>query len=90
MQPIATEFARKYIPEAVKQIILWNCEGKFWEVEVFHFGFKKSYARFTTGWGRFVHDNKLVRGDTCIFELEDENHMSVHIIRSTYQFESNV
>ena len=34
MQHIATEFACKYIPEAVKQIILWNSEGKFWEVEV--------------------------------------------------------
>ncbi|KAG4979582.1 hypothetical protein JHK82_032836 [Glycine max] len=31
---IATEFACKYILEAVKQIILRNSEGKFWEVEV--------------------------------------------------------
>jgi len=34
MQHIATEFACKYILEAVKQIILRNSEGKFWEVEV--------------------------------------------------------
>ncbi|KAL9296470.1 hypothetical protein ACSQ67_022366 [Phaseolus vulgaris] len=81
--PIATEFARKHIPEAVKQIILWNTEGKFWEVVVTWFGCQnKRYTRFTTGWGRFVRDNRLMRGDTCIFELEDENHLSVHIFRT--------
>ncbi|KAK7404472.1 hypothetical protein VNO78_05390 [Psophocarpus tetragonolobus] len=34
--PIATEFA-KYIPEAVKQICLWNFKGNFWEVTVHNF-----------------------------------------------------
>ena len=76
MQHIATEFACKYIPEAVKQIILWNSEGKFWEVEVDCLRYQnKRYTRFTTGWGKFVRD-------TCIFELEDQNHLSVHIFRT--------
>ncbi|KAH1224647.1 putative B3 domain-containing protein [Glycine max] len=80
---IATQFACKYIPEVVKQIILWNSEGKFWEVEVTCLRYQnKRYTRFTTGWGKFVRDNKLMKGDTCIFELEDENHMSVHIFRT--------
>ncbi|XP_047151257.1 putative B3 domain-containing protein Os03g0621600 [Vigna umbellata] len=83
--PIATEFARKHIPETVKQIILWNTEGKFWEVVVTWFGCQnKRYTRFTTGWGRFVRDNRLMRGDTCIFELEDQNHLSVHIFRTGF------
>lgn len=85
MQPIATEFARKHIPETVKQIVLWNTEGKFWEVVVTWFGCQnKRYTRFTTGWGRFVRDNRLMRGDTCIFELEDQNHLSVHIFRTGF------
>ena len=84
MQHIATQFACKYIPEVVKQIILWNSEGKFWEVEVTCLRYQnKRYTRFTTGWGKFVRDNKLMKGDTCIFELEDENHMSVHIFRTS-------
>ncbi|RDX70698.1 B3 domain-containing protein, partial [Mucuna pruriens] len=80
---IATEFARKHIPEAVKEIVLWNSEGKFWEVTVNCFELQsKRYTQFTNGWGRFVRDNKLMRGDTCIFELEDGNHVSVHIFRT--------
>lgn len=83
MQHIATQFACKYIPEVVKQIILWNSEGKFWEVEVTCLRYQnKRYTRFTTGWGKFVRDNKLMKGDTCIFELEDQNHLSVHIFRT--------
>ncbi|XP_020217080.1 B3 domain-containing protein Os01g0723500 isoform X3 [Cajanus cajan] len=77
---IATEFARMYIPEAVTEIILWNPEGKFWEVTVN--SQSKRYTQLTTGWGRFVRDNKLMRGDTCIFELEEGNEVSVHIFRT--------
>ncbi|KAL2328894.1 hypothetical protein Fmac_022321 [Flemingia macrophylla] len=77
---IATEFARMYIPEAVKSIILWNSEGKFWEVTVN--SQSQRYTQLTTGWGRFVRDNKLMRGDTCIFELEERNEVSVHIFRT--------
>ncbi|KAK7312383.1 hypothetical protein VNO77_36192 [Canavalia gladiata] len=32
--PVATKFARKYISEEVKKVILWNSEGKYWEVTV--------------------------------------------------------
>jgi len=84
MQLIAAEFARKYIPEALEQIYLWNSEGKSWEVRVHYFRNRNTwYAAFKRGWERFVRDNKLMKGDTCIFEVEEEQgHWSVHIFRT--------
>ncbi|KAG4994063.1 hypothetical protein AAZX31_11G121700 [Glycine max] len=81
---IAAEFARKYIPEALEQIYLWNSEGKSWEVRVHYFRNRNTwYAAFKRGWERFVRDNKLMKGDTCIFEVEEEQgHWSVHIFRT--------
>lgn len=82
MQNIATEFARKYLPESVKEIILENSEGKYWEVTAksTHIEYRR-YIRFSKGWQNFVRDNKLMRGDTCIFELISRNHMKVHIFK---------
>jgi len=83
LQPIATEFARKYISEAVKQIHIGNSEGTFWEVQVNCFKNQtRRYANLTKGWVNFVRDNKLMRGDTCIFELEEDFHLRVHIFRT--------
>ncbi|KHN25327.1 hypothetical protein glysoja_010244 [Glycine soja] len=50
---IATEFACKYILEAVKQIILRNSEGKFWEVEVACLRYQnKSYTQIYDRMGK--------------------------------------
>ncbi|KAK7264358.1 hypothetical protein RJT34_31965 [Clitoria ternatea] len=82
MLPIATEFARKYVPEEVKNMILWNSEGKSWEVTVTNFRNRnKIYSQFSKGWREFVHGNKLKRGDTCMFELEGRTNLRVHIFR---------
>lgn len=84
MQPIATEFARKYIPEAVKQIHIGNCKGTSWKVQVNCFKNQdRRYAQLTTGWVNFVRENKLMRGDTCIFELKEDFHFRVHIFRTS-------
>jgi len=85
LQPIASKFARKYIPEEVKQIHMGNSEGTLWKVQVSYFKIQsRSYANLSTGWAKFVRDNKLMRGDTCIFELEENKdlHMKVHIFRT--------
>ncbi|XP_061374995.1 B3 domain-containing protein Os01g0723500-like [Gastrolobium bilobum] len=81
--PIATKFARKYIPEVIEEIILQNLEGKYWRVTVAFNGTpSQRYTQFTKGWAKFVRDNKLKKGDICIFELERINHMRVHFFRS--------
>ncbi|KAJ1410455.1 DNA-binding barrel domain superfamily [Sesbania bispinosa] len=83
VMPVATKFARRYISEAVKTIILENSEGKYWEVGVGCIGTpNKRYFQFTRGWEKFVRGNKLKIGDLCIFELIGGNYIRVHIFRS--------
>lgn len=77
VHPIPAAFARTYLPKS-KKMILWNSEGKSWEVTYVN----KEYNHMFCGrWRHFARDNKLKIGDNCKFELVTENEIRVHVLR---------
>ncbi|KAL5219458.1 hypothetical protein ABZP36_020142 [Zizania latifolia] len=77
---LGSRYAAAHLP-ARNQPMLLNCKGKTWQTNML---VSRNRARWflSTGWRRFVHDNRLLVGDVCLFELKKQRKltMEVHII----------
>ncbi|KAJ3693255.1 hypothetical protein LUZ60_008735 [Juncus effusus] len=62
------------------KIFLRNSEGKSWPVRFYYKEYKEGCLR--KGWKTFMKDNKLKKGDRCVFRALDENTLLVNVVYS--------
>ncbi|KAL8138550.1 hypothetical protein V2J09_004551 [Rumex salicifolius] len=73
-----THSARYLLDQHGNEVFLHRLDGKTWRVKCYIVGLD---ARFHHGWKKFVVDNDLLVGDSCVFELfpRKPNHYNVAI-----------
>nr|XP_009613233.1 B3 domain-containing transcription factor VRN1-like [Nicotiana tomentosiformis] len=82
---IPPEFVRDYMPKTSVPVELQDSDGNKWNT---HCVRRKTLMFLSKGWVKFVRDNDLLVGDTCVVELindiqADELMLKVHIFRAT-------
>ncbi|XP_019262076.1 PREDICTED: B3 domain-containing protein Os11g0197600-like [Nicotiana attenuata] len=82
---IPPEFVQDYMPKTSVPVELQDPDGNKWNT---HCVRRKTMMFLSKGWVKFVRDNDLLVGDTCVFELindirADELMLKVHIFRAT-------
>uniref|UniRef100_A0ACD5ZYA9 Uncharacterized protein n=1 Tax=Avena sativa TaxID=4498 RepID=A0ACD5ZYA9_AVESA len=80
------QYADTYLPKREEPILLQH-KGKIWHTKLRIWSHRTRRRRVLDGgWRKFVRDNHLQVGDTCLFELKNNNQnkltMMVHIIPS--------
>jgi hypothetical protein len=68
VQYVPVEFARKYL-SGHRFVKLETCDGKQWRARCSEHRGGSSKTAKTVGWCQFCRDNKLEKGDVCVFEL---------------------
>jgi hypothetical protein len=84
IQYIQLQYAYDHLPQNEQMVRLRRPEGnQTWNTKLRITDGGKMY-QLGRGWSKFTRDNKLQRGDMCLFELlknEEKLTMNVHIIR---------
>ncbi|XP_062019038.1 B3 domain-containing protein Os01g0723500-like [Rosa rugosa] len=77
---IPTAFYRKHLSAGNYEVAFLKISGgtKWFKVKLVP---SLQTAFMSKGWSVFAHDNQIVVGDVCAFELVKENKMVVHILR---------
>uniref|UniRef100_A0ACD5WCG9 Uncharacterized protein n=1 Tax=Avena sativa TaxID=4498 RepID=A0ACD5WCG9_AVESA len=77
------QYADTYLPKREEPILLQH-KGKIWHTKL-RIWSRRMRRVLDCGWRKFVRDNRLQVGDTCLFELKNYRKkltMTVHIIPS--------
>lgn len=62
MQYVPTCFTKSYMKKQKSDILLQLMDGSTWDAKYY-------FGRIQAGWKKFSADNKLKKGDVCVFEL---------------------
>ncbi|KAI3966054.1 hypothetical protein MKW92_019830 [Papaver armeniacum] len=77
---IPSSFAKKYLPENIKNVMVRNSDNKVWTIGYLFRGYRTHLA---AGWSSFRRHLGISRGDVCVFELlkEKDAEMRVSVFR---------
>ncbi|KAI3983606.1 hypothetical protein MKX01_000618 [Papaver californicum] len=63
---IPNSFAKKHLPQAIKNVVVRNSEDKVWTLQ---YCIRDYGAQLSNGWTSLRRDLGLTEGDICVFEL---------------------
>ncbi|KAI3927635.1 hypothetical protein MKW92_046950 [Papaver armeniacum] len=77
---IPSSFAKKYLPENIKNVMVRNSDNKVWTIGYLFRGYRTHLA---AGWSSLRRHLGITRGDVCVFELlkEKDAEMRVSVFR---------
>ncbi|KAI3905823.1 hypothetical protein MKW98_006457 [Papaver atlanticum] len=77
---IPSSFAKKYLPNTIKNVMIRNAYNKVWTVGYLFRGYRTHLA---AGWSSLRRHLHISRGDVCVFELlkEKDAEMRVSVFR---------
>lgn len=80
LQRIHNSFSEKYLCH--KKIVTLQFNKNLWHVRLASCPSEPS-TKLSTGWSKFVEENKLEAGDVCVFELVNKEDLvfDAHIFR---------
>ncbi|KAI3890152.1 hypothetical protein MKX03_020053 [Papaver bracteatum] len=77
---IPSSFAKKYLPENIKNVMVRNSDNKVWTIGYLFRGHRTHLA---AGWSPLRRHLHIFRGDVCVFELlkEKDAEMRISVFR---------